>query len=253
METTPVTPSLIRPQHRRAWQILTLLLGLTAVFAVLLTTLPMSEQIGIRPVLPATIAGWIGEDFHFCQNVDCLRSFRATELNGAGNCPSCGGRLDLVSLPERNLLPSDTVLARRSYHNSRNESFEVTIVLSGQEQKSIHRPEQCLPAQGYAIDSSAVMPIALAGRASLKVRILQARLPGSTTQRMYFVYWFIGGTRETPYHAQRLAWMAWDNLIHGIRSRWAYISIAAKDNPASGVPTEQRLADFIRQLYPCLK
>ncbi|MEI6564435.1 MAG: exosortase C-terminal domain/associated protein EpsI [bacterium] len=234
------------------------LLGLTALLAHRIQTLGVAAATtaDVRQELPAQVGEWQGEDIFYCQNEQCMRSFLASELNVPRACLACGGRLDKVALGERNLLPADTIIARKSYRNAGGESLSVTIVLSGSEQRSIHRPQQCLPAQGFAIERSSVLSAPLEGRPPLKLMVIRARSekvsPARLPTRVLLAYWFAGGGHETHDHFQRLAFMALDNLIHGIRPRWAYVSLQTSSD-TDGHLAEQRIAEFLRQLYPFLK
>jgi hypothetical protein len=69
-----------------------------------------------------------------------------------------GGAADLT-LGERQALPPDTVILRKEYVGPGGDSTTVSVVLSGKEQKSIHRPQQCLPGQGYVIESSRTVSV----------------------------------------------------------------------------------------------
>ena len=48
-------------------------------------------------------------------------------------------------------LPADTQIVRREYLDSAGDRIMASIVLSGGEKRSIHRPEVCLPAQGWCM------------------------------------------------------------------------------------------------------
>ena len=78
--------------------------------------------------------------------------------------------------------------------------------------------------------------------------------PANRTMRELgvFGYWFIGGGRETPSHLKRLAWMAWDRLIHNRADRWAYVSVYIPE--AGSVEAGQALlSGLLRQLVPELE
>ena len=125
------------------------------------------------------------------------------------------------------------------------------MVFSGEDQRSIHRPQQCLPAQGFAIDRAHREKAPLAGRAPLDLMVIEAHASGGAN-RIGFAYWFAGRDRETASHWRRLAWMASDRLLHNRASRWAYVSITAMhpfDQPAA----RQELFDFLRDLYPAIR
>ncbi|MEI6515579.1 MAG: exosortase C-terminal domain/associated protein EpsI [bacterium] len=227
------------------------LLGLTALFASRIREIDVasSQTADLRRELPSQVGEWKGEWIFYCQSEKCMRSFPESELDGTRTCPSCGGILDQVSLGERNLLPPDSIITRRMYQNEEGKHITVTIVLSGNEQRSIHRPQQCLPAQGFSIDQSSVLTVPLTGRSPLQLMLIHAQ---KGPIQMLMGYWFAGGGHETHDHFRRMAYMAWDNLIHGIRPRWAYVSLQTSASTNEKIST-QRLADFVRELYPLLK
>jgi EpsI family protein len=240
------------------WAALTVLVlfMVTGVLGYLIRDVSLAslQTADLRQELPDQVGEWQGEGVFFCQEDQCASSFTASELASATNCPSCGGRLDAVALGERTLLPVDTIISRRLYHNSKGESVTVTVVLSGAERRSIHRPQQCLPAQGFAIESSSVMLAPIEGRPPLKLMLIQARKGGGGADsafvpRSLMAYWFAGGGHETHDHFRRIAYMAWDNVVHGVRARWAYVSLqttsGVKDQAA-----ERRLKELVAALYP---
>ena len=228
---------------------------LAATFAAVLlvrNTAPVVRA-AIRTELPDRVGEWTGEAVYFCQNEQCLRSYAASELEGTNTCPACGGALKTVSLAERQLLPADTGIAKKLYANPRGARVFATVVLSGLEQRSIHRPQQCLPGQGYAIEKSRVVDVPLAGRRPLRVMVLDLRRPGSgqaDAGALKYAYWFVGPGRETPYHLQRLWWTSVDLLAHNLAPRWAYVALSADVGTTEG--QEERIREFIRDLHPLL-
>jgi uncharacterized protein DUF3485 len=140
---------------------------------------------------------------------------------------------------ELSVLPKDTEFAKMVYHTlggdpARRDVVHASIVLSGAERRSIHRPEVCLQGQGWTILDSRVMPVALKDGRVLRVRDLSITKPisleGSTQPRQiraHYVYWFAGTNVSTPDHAERLWITLRDNVISGINHRWAYPSLMA--------------------------
>ena len=245
------------PAQVMAAGLLVVLFCLTALLAYRIRSVtvasPHASDVNLK--LPEKVGDWTGEAIYYCQNEQCMKSFLASEVKTSRVCPVCEGALDLVSLGERTILPPDTTIVRQMYQNEKHESLTVTIVLSGSEQRSIHRPQQCLPAQGFAIENSNVLNVPLKHRAPLKLTVIQARRAagaGANQMRMLMAYWFAGGGHETHDHFQRLAFMAWDNLIHGVRPRWAYVSLQTSATTGEQA-AELRLAEFVSQLYPLLK
>ncbi len=248
----------LHPGTRAAWLIVIGLLLLSAIAAHTLTRVAVRapDTADVTLDLPAAAGEWTGEDVLYCQNERCLKSFRPHELRDEETCPACGGALDKTTLGERNILPPDTRIARKLYTNPRGEQVHATVVLSGKEQKSIHRPQQCLPAQGFVIVSTRVVQVPLDGRDPLDVSLIRSHRPAARPSgggpRIVFAYWFTGGGRETASHYRRLAWLAWDNLVHGYRTRWAYVSIQTDDTAAPRA-ADARVTAFIRDFYPLIR
>ena len=246
------SPSMAHPRAAAGIVIGLLLFTIIAAHRIAHLSVAAPESADITLDLPVTVGDWAGEDVLFCQNERCLRSYRVSELHGATNCPACGGTLDRIALGEHNILPPDTLIDRKLYTNPRGEQVYATVVLSRSEQKSIHRPQQCLPAQGFVIESTRVMAVPLPERAPLDLTVLRAvRQTGSSSVRIVYAYCFAGGGRETASHYRRLLWMAWDNLVHGYRARWAYVSVQTADTGNSRA-AEARLAGFVRSVYPLI-
>jgi len=234
----------------RALLVLVAALGLASLAMRALPPVVVSDVFGVRQALPKRLGDWMGHEVLFCQNEQCMRTFDVDEVVGRTNCPVCGWPLDAWGPGEKSMLPSDTRLVRRVYRATGRPTVQVSIVFSGSDQKSIHRPQQCLRGQGIVIDSSATMAIPLDRRPPLSVMCLTIRsATGTLRAQGVFGYWFVGGNRETPYHLQRLAWMAWSRVIHNRADRWAYVSVYI---PQTGTVESGRtlLSRFIRQLAP---
>ncbi|MFC1497328.1 exosortase-associated EpsI family protein [Verrucomicrobiota bacterium] len=217
--------------------------------------LPVTKVAGIRLELPSEISGYRGYVRKYCQNELCMKTFLETQLHGSNFCPTCSGDLSEASIGEKKLLPPDTIMVKKEYINDAEERMSVSIVLSGRKQKSIHRPQQCMPSQGHVIENSRVISVPIEGRAEpLNVMLLELRKSGETLDgRKYqyyssFAYWFVGFNRETPYHLQRLFWMSSDRVFRNINHQWAYISVAAQKS-SHGDEHIQKVSDFIEELY----
>lgn len=156
-----------------------------------------------------------------------------------------------------------TEFARKSYHNGAGFEIVASIVLSGDDMsRSIHRPERCLPAQGFTVIDNRSVPIALPDRGTFKVTRLQnvRNVPledGSSLSVYNFTYyWFIGHTDTTNSHIVR-TWMDMrDRLVHGYNQRWAYVTVAAQvprgaeEDPKTQKVIDDWMKDFIKQLAP---
>jgi hypothetical protein len=173
-----------------------------------------------------------------------------------------------VSQAEHEILPPDTTFARKAYGSfSLPDSdwinrFTCSIVLSGAEKKSIHRPERCLPGQGWSVIGSQVVDVPLQSGRPLKVTALLLTRPvtfrdGTTRQlKFYYLYWYVGRKVSTPYSFVRVLLTNWDLVAHRFNQRWAYVICAAYVTEGFETPgrdeaqTLAQLKDFIRVAVP---
>lgn len=172
------------------------------------------------------------------------------------------GTEEPVSPSELAMLPGDTQFAKKIYQDLRGDTLTAQVVLSGGEKRSIHRPEICLPAQGWTIRSGEVIPVTLANGRTLDVMKLTLTrqievAPGERrTLKSYFLYWFVGKDTSTPYHWVRLAKTNWDMVTKKLQHRWAYVIVSAPvlEGFKPGAKTDQQtldmLKDFIRESVP---
>jgi hypothetical protein len=135
-------------------------------------------------------------------------------------------------------------------------------VLSGREKRSIHRPERCLPGQGWSVIDSQVISVPLASGHPLKVTALLLTRPlqfndGTTHQlKFYYLYWYVGRKVSTPYNFKRVMLTNWDLVVHRVSQRWAYVICAAyvtdglEPHGRDQAQTLVELKEFIRAAVP---
>lgn len=150
--------------------------------------------------------------------------------------PSFVGQPEKPVAEETNNLPEDTAIAKMRYNTAsaapdETDIVHVSLVLAGSERRSIHRPEVCLPGQGWSIVGSEVVPVEIAPGKILRVKDLTIektghRADGSETRiRAHYVYWFIGTDITTPSHFERILRTTWDSIVRNVNHRWAYASV----------------------------
>jgi len=215
------------------------------------------DESGVNLIAPRLMGSWTGGPILFCHTPSDRLPYSDPDLKAGGPCPDCGEPLYEMSSIERRLLPSDTILKKSRYDNPDEHRVLFTIVLSGQKRSSIHRPEVCLVGPNSEIDRSFIHTVDLGNDRTLDVKILEMvhriKKPDGTigVWTSYYAYWFAGVNRETPYHIQRMIWMASDRLFRNKSYRWAYIS-------ASGARTPQNTSylteidNFLQSAYPHL-
>jgi hypothetical protein len=221
-------------------------------FMVNKTGVANSDEAGIVLALPGTLGGWTGHDLVNCPDESCRRAF--VDVPPGTPCPACGKPLLYMNFAEKKMLPSDTGFIRKYYERDGSVPLHVSIVLSGNDRSSIHRPEVCMTANGYEIVEDTLLRIPLGeGREPLDVMVLDMNRTGSDgrVETIYYAYWFVGKGRETASHVQRMVWMATDRILRGVSHRWAYIALSAPRAPDSDAHLQQ-IANFAAALHPLL-
>lgn len=213
-------------------------------------------------VLPEALGPYTGEDLLFCQNDQCGRVFRISELPppedpGAPRvCPTCTNALASISIGETKMLPKGTPIFRKVYRAVDRPDIQTTLVFSGSERMSIHKPQVCLVSQGNQIVNEYEYDVAVSETHRMPVRVIEmvqrhADAQGrQVTSYAIYAYWFFNPERETTRHAERLFWMAYDNGLRNYRPRWAYVSLAMAVDPGRPEAFKAVLDDFVPRLYP---
>lgn len=166
-----------------------------------------------------------------------------------------------VSESEKVILPPDTEFAKKIYGFG-DDKIQCQIVLAGAEKRSIHRPEICLPGQGWSIKSGDVINVPLKNGHSLPVMKLTMTRTVQVSQTTHkeltalFLYWFVGKDSTTPYHWERILKTSWDRVVHKTNHRWAYVIVSAPvlaGFTPDGKDTKQTLemlTNFIHEAAP---
>ncbi|MBK8095020.1 MAG: exosortase-associated EpsI family protein [Verrucomicrobiaceae bacterium] len=145
--------------------------------------------------------------------------------------------------------------------------MHVSLRIAGQDTRAIHKPEVCLPGQGWSIIGSTVLPIEMNNGATLQVRDLSLQKIDNRSEgqkrliKAHYIYWFIGKGVTTTSDIER-QWLSFkDSVFNGINHRWAYPSVMSfvteKMNPhqtgerqRNDEETVAMLRAFIRDLAP---
>jgi len=140
------------------------------------------------------------------------------------------GQDSKVTVVEREMLPADTGYARKLYVSldDRRQQVFVSVVLSGQDRTSIHRPELCLVGQGWSIKGQS--RIVLGDTVPAMLLRLEREWVTAGGQRAQapalFAYWFVGRDRIVPTTGERM----WRTALNRLRlqpDRWAYVVVQA--------------------------
>ena len=177
-----------------------------------------------------------------------------------------------ISEGERSTLGLGTEFSRKAYKNGRGDIIQASVVLSGPDMNtSIHRPEWCLPAQGWTIENSSKTDIFIPDRGKLTAtRLKNMRfIPDKETGkplvdadgnklllRNLDYYWFVGYNTVTDSHTTRNVIDITDRLLHGYNQRWAFCTVAAtiteqlQTDGLDEKETDEMIVGFIEKLVP---
>ncbi len=156
-------------------------------------------------------------------------------------------------------LPPDTSYAERSYFGT-NGAFPIyaTVILMGADRTSIHKPDYCLPGQGWTINQKSVVNIPVAGAHSYQLPVAKwvigNSFPTADGQKQpvsgLYVFWLVADGEQTPDNYQRMWWMARDLLRTGVLQRWAYVSYFTVCAPGQEDATFERMKNLIAHSVP---
>lgn len=178
-----------------------------------------------------------------------------------------GGAMEGLSEAEKRILPADTGGIRRRYSRPGKGEVTCSVILAGRDVTSIHRPELCLPGQGWNIQWEQVETIRVPGLRGGELKVMRMDAAHTVTlagpnrpARAIFIYWFVGKDRVTPYHWQRIFWTTRDRVLRNLNHRWAYLLIATPVRPEETAEAQARaqaeamqlLGEFVAELYPML-
>ncbi|MDE3068119.1 MAG: exosortase-associated EpsI family protein [Verrucomicrobiota bacterium] len=157
-----------------------------------------------------------------------------------------------------NTLPPDTSFAQRCYIAPDGSWVNANIVLMGADRTSIHKPEYCLPGQGWRIDLKTNVVLSIPGSRPYRLRIAKWVITNFLTDadgrkqkvRGLYVFWFVAHNEETTSHWQRIWWMTRDLLTTGVLQRWAYVSYFAICEPGQEDATFARMEKLIAASVP---
>lgn len=168
-----------------------------------------------------------------------------------------------ISEEEKHWLPSDTEMLKKTYYpksaksnpEAIGKSISATLILSGADQRSLHRPEICLDAQGWAIIDQPITELTVNDK---KLKVKDLYLKRTETQddktkkviKAHYVYWWEGSRSNTPDTFQRSLISAKENIFFNRNTRWGYPSIMTyvyTDGGEKREDAQKRAYDFIEQ------
>jgi len=171
------------------------------------------------------------------------------------------GRHAEVSAVEREILPADTGFSRRLYVPVDDPAGAVflSIVLSGRDRTSIHRPELCLVGQGWTIQDATTQHFEYPKNAAAGFFVTALHVQreivtprGRETVPQLVVYWFVSSDAVAGTHWQRLLHDAGNRLFHLRADRWAYV-LMQTDARGGEAAALARMQAVLNQVLPAFQ
>lgn len=142
------------------------------------------------------------------------------------------GREFDMTATEKNLLDEGVKLVRNVYASSAGRQIMATVILSGFVKRSLHRPEVCLPNQGWTVVDRTPIPLHLENGQDITAIMMRVfrdvePKPGVRIRtRALNFYWYIGSNGTTcPEHYEHVFLSYFDSVFRNIQHRWAMASI----------------------------
>jgi hypothetical protein len=158
-------------------------------------------------------------------------------------------------------LPKDTSFGQRRYKAPDGFWMALNVVLMGHDRTSIHKPQICLPGQGWQIDE----PASAESRVRVQrpyeydlpvVELVVHKTISDAGQNQVwsglYVYWYVAddAVSASTSHFQRMYLMASRLVRTGVLQRWAYVSCFTVCAPGQEAATFNRMKPFIAALAP---
>jgi hypothetical protein len=184
------------------------------------------------------------------------------------------GRSVSVSSQEADTLPEDTTYLKMAYLEkfkppevARYRQMSATLILSGNDRRSLHEPEICLDGQGWKIEKREVDVVSTLG-GDLEVMTLQlgrwAKKDGDFVTdengeririQAIYVYWWVSAEGSTPHADERVVRTALNNMFRNLNDRWGYPSIMVPVDARFGSQeglreARKRAFDFVSEYAP---
>lgn len=216
-------------------------LALIGSSAWALVWLRANQKLGAPGIKAAPISGTVKMDLDLPESVQDFTSKRVPE--------------DKTVL---DTLPKDTSFVQRLYTAPDGFWVNANIVLMGTDRTSIHKPEFCLPAQGFRIDQKTTVNLPIPGPHPYQLQVAKWTITNFIQDsdgrkqeiRGLYVFWFIAENEETTSHWQRIWWLTRDLLMTGVLQRWAYVSYFAVCLPGQEDATFDRMGKLIAASVP---
>jgi len=223
------------------WLMLAIALGLMAGTAGALTWLRANQKLGQPGLKAMPIPG------NVMMKIDL---------------PEQAAGFTSTNVPESDVelgyFPKDTSYAHRWYQAPDGFGVSATVIMMGADRTSIHRPEYCLPGQGWNIESKQVVQIPIADRPAYDLPVMKWVLSKTAetvdgrnrTFSGLYVFWFVADKEQTTDNVHLQLYLMRDLLSTGVLQRWAYMSYFTVCEPGQEDATFERVKQLIAASVP---
>lgn len=146
-----------------------------------------------------------------------------------------------VSESELTILPGDTRIIKRLYTDSYGDWFLVSAVIGGTSKSSIHRPELCLPSQGFLMTSPHTLELS-----DSVWRVIRLEKAGSLPLGFAYTFYNQAGYK-TSSHLNRIFRDVWDRSLYNRIDRWVMVTVN------SSISHDKYLGEFLTLIEGGLK
>ena len=158
------------------------------------------------------------------------------ELDGYATNDEKYAEQQKVSEGELTVLPRDTRIVKKMYESPSGAQYLVSFVVGGVSRASIHRPELCLPSQGFVMSNPRNFNVS--GRPWHVINIAK---PGSHSAMEAYTFFNQEGFR-TASHTHRIWKDVIDRSVFNRVDRWVMLTVHAVGS------TEKELLEFLKSM-----
>lgn len=188
----------------------------------------------------------------FCQNDQCQEVVESSDGETPPEvCPKCGkGEMKRISIGEGTALPEDTGFRKCDYYDDFGAGYQITVVINGKSRQSIHRPEICLPAQGFAMENGRIEKFDIGGGHTLDMHCVELRRQNSTSKfRMGQGYFFVSPEYDVADHWSRQLIGIFDRAFKDRITRWAMVTVFCEESFTSTPERKKEVERFLSAFY----
>lgn len=155
-------------------------------------------------------------------------------------------------------LPKDTSFAQRRYFAPDGAWANANLILMGADRTSIHRPDYCLPGQGWQIRDQQTVTLDIGGAHPYQLPVEKWTIsnvyaaPDGTKHPVsgLYVFWFVTAGQTTGSFPTMLKSMLFHQLRTGELQRWAYVSWFTACEPGKEDAAFARMKALITAAVP---